>query len=67
MIVDPWDKIVLVSSDILSKYFGIPGIGILWVYMLQTLMRQNSSTTATWGFNGLLHMLSAIVIPTKVA
>ena len=42
-------------------------IRILWVHSLQTLTRQNSSTRVTWGFNDLLHILIAIVIPMKVA
>ena len=55
--------LVIFCQDIFDKL----GIGILWVDLLQTLTRPNSSTRATWGFNGLLHVLSAIVIPTKVA
>nr|GEW32645.1 hypothetical protein [Tanacetum cinerariifolium] len=37
----------------------------LWVCSLEALTRLNSSTSATKGFKGLLHMLNATVIPMK--
>ena len=52
---------ILISSHLLNSFTEFCGCN-----SLKILVRQHSSTGITYEFNGLLHMLSAIVSPTKV-